>query len=71
MEFKDLVTDASIKSFNDGWNQGAIATRDSIRQQIKDQVCFDALADTEWRCSNHGGKCYELGLLFVKLGGQR
>ena len=30
---------------------------------IEREICFDALADSDGRCGNHGGKCYELRLL--------
>lgn len=38
-----------------------------IIEQIERQICFDAQADAEGRCSHHGGKCYELGQLVIKL----
>lgn len=41
--------------------------RDFIIGRIKSQICFDALADEDGRCSNHMGKCYELGLLVREL----
>jgi hypothetical protein len=34
---------------------------------IERQICFDAQADDDGRCSHHGGKCYELGLLVKQL----
>ena len=34
--------------------------RNRILKRVRDQVCFDALADEDGRCENHGGKCYEL-----------
>lgn len=36
---------------------------------INRQICFDALADPDGRCGNHGGKCYELRLLINNLKG--
>lgn len=44
-------------------SQGAAKERDRIIDQIERQICFDAQADDDGRCSNHGGKCYELRLL--------
>ena len=38
-----------------------------IVKRIEDQICFDALADSDGRCGNHGGKCYELRLLVNSL----
>lgn len=56
--------------------------RAHIIEQIKRNICFDALADHEamatfrmahpevvGRCSNHGGKCTDLLLLVQKLEG--
>lgn len=39
----------------------------SVIQLIKNNLCFDALADVDGRCANHNGKCYELGLLIKQL----
>lgn len=69
-----------------GWNQeqefqaGVRAEREHLIERIKDQICFDALADHDamatfrmthpevvGRCSNHGGKCTDLLLLVEKL----
>jgi hypothetical protein len=36
-------------------------------KRIKDIVCFDALHDEHGRCSNHGGKCFELLELIAKM----
>jgi len=47
--------------------QGSRKERERIIERIKAQICFDALADQEGRCSNHSGKCYELGLLIQEL----
>lgn len=41
--------------------------RTEIVAKIKNQICFDALADSDGRCEHHGGKCYELGLLISSL----
>jgi hypothetical protein len=41
--------------------------RNRIIARIEKQICFDALADAEGRCSNHGGKCYELRELIKSL----
>lgn len=47
--------------------QGECRERERIIERIKAQICFDALADQEGRCSNHSGKCFELGLLVKEL----
>jgi len=47
--------------------QGECRERERIIQRIKAQICFDALADLDGRCSNHNGKCYELNLLIQEL----
>jgi hypothetical protein len=69
---------------NDGEAQiltiGAKRERDRIIEQIKRNICFDALADHEamapfriehpeavGRCAHHGGKCTDLLLLVTKL----
>lgn len=49
---------------------GAKAERLRIVDQIEQQICFDALADSDGRCSNHSGKCYELRELVNKLKGE-
>jgi hypothetical protein len=41
--------------------------RERIVKLIERQICFDALADSDGRCSNHGGKCYELRQLIESL----
>ena len=46
---------------------GIKTERERIIGRIKAQICFDALADQEGRCSNHSGKCFELGLLVKEL----
>ena len=46
---------------------GIKTERERIIERIKAQICFDALADQEGRCSNHSGKCYEIGLLVKEL----
>lgn len=43
-----------------------LATEHDIKR-IKARICFDALADSDGRCRNHSGKCYELGLLIKEL----
>lgn len=47
--------------------QGECRERERIVERIKAQICFDALADQDGRCSNHSGKCYEIGLLVKEL----
>lgn len=49
---------------------GARAERLRIIGQIERQLCFDALADPDGRCSNHAGKCYELRQLITRLEGE-
>ena len=46
---------------------GIKTERKRIIERIKAQICFDALADQDGRCSNHSGKCYEIGLLVKEL----
>ena len=48
---------------------GAKAERLRIIGQIERQLCFDALADSDGRCGNHAGKCYELRQLITRLEG--
>lgn len=49
------------------YNQGVSDERKRITERIKEQICFDALADDDGRCLHHKGKCYELGLLIKEL----
>lgn len=49
---------------------GAKAERLRIIKHIERQLCFDALADSEGRCGNHSGKCYELRQLITSLEGE-
>jgi len=51
--------------------QGEVRERERIAAEIERQICFDALADNDGRCSNHGGKCYELRQLITRLQGQK
>jgi len=48
---------------------GAKAERLRIIARIEKQICFDALADSDGRCGNHSGKCYELRQLITELQG--
>lgn len=57
----------NAKAFVLGFESGEASERDRIIKRIKDQICFDALADSDGRCEHHGGKCYELGLLINAL----
>jgi hypothetical protein len=41
--------------------------RQRIIEAIDENICFDAQADPDGRCANHGGKCYELRQLITKL----
>jgi hypothetical protein len=54
--------------YTQGFYAGRIKERLAIINEIERQICFDALADEDGRCSNHGGKCYELRQLIKKLG---
>ena len=47
--------------------QGEARERERIIALIERQICFDALADDDGRCSHHGGKCYDLRLLINQL----
>jgi hypothetical protein len=47
--------------------QGEARERDRIAAEIERQICFDALADDDGRCSHHGGKCYDLRELINRL----
>lgn len=47
--------------------EGRELEREKIATQIERQICFDALADKDGRCSHHGGKCYELRQLVNEL----
>jgi len=49
---------------------GVKQERERIIKRIENQICFDALADSDGRCSNHGGKCYELRQLIKSLQGE-
>lgn len=46
---------------------GILKERERIIGRIEDQICFDAKADADHKCSNHGGKCYELRRLIDDL----
>ena len=76
----ELSTPAGDAVRNNYRRQGAAAERKRIIGRIRDQVCFDALADHEsmrdfreahpevvGRCSHHGGKCTDLLLLIAEL----
>lgn len=47
--------------------EGRQLEREHIVKLIERNICFDALADENGRCGNHGGKCYELRLLINSL----
>jgi hypothetical protein len=34
--------------------------RERMINLIERRICFDALEDSDGRCNNHGGKCYDL-----------
>ena len=60
-----------IQMFFRGRSEGTITERERIAKRIKAHICFDALADSDGRCRNHSGKCYELGLLVLELMNER
>jgi hypothetical protein len=49
---------------------GAKAERLRIIKQIEPQLCFDAFAESDGRCSNHAGKCYEIRQTITALQGE-
>jgi hypothetical protein len=53
--------------YTKGFFAGQINQRTAIIAEIERNICFDALADDDGRCSNHGGKCYDLRQLIKKL----
>jgi hypothetical protein len=69
-EQQDLTTwiiDQHKKAILDGIDMGIVTERARIVKLITRQICFDAQADEDGRCSHHGGKCYELGQLVLEL----
>jgi len=48
---------------------GAKAERERVLTKFERQICFDALADSDGRCSNHSGKCYEIRQTITELQG--
>jgi hypothetical protein len=48
---------------------GDKAERNRILTKFERQICFDALADSEGRCGNHSGKCYEIRQTITELQG--
>ena len=55
-------------SFTDiAFDSGRIYERNLIIGSLERQICFDALADPDGRCTHHGGKCYELRQLINDL----
>ena len=63
--YADLIQESEKQ----GIGIGVKRERERIIGRIKAQICFDALADQDGRCSNHSGKCFELGLLVKELEG--
>jgi hypothetical protein len=53
--------------YTKGFYAGRIYERERLIEQLERQICFDAQADDDGRCSHHGGKCYELRQLIAKL----
>jgi hypothetical protein len=46
--------------------------REYVISRIERRICFDALEDPDGRCSNHGGKCYDLReLINVLIRGEK
>lgn len=52
---------------NLAFDSGVIWERARIIAQIERNICFDALADPDGRCTYHGGKCYDLRQLITTL----
>lgn len=48
---------------------GAKAERLRVLSKFERQICFDALADSDGRCGNHAGKCYEIRQTITELQG--
>lgn len=67
IEPMSLVTESGERVRNFYRNQGEQAERERIIALIERQICFDALADDDGRCSHHGGKCYDLRELILRL----
>ena len=67
-ELKAWLIAEHKKALLEGVRLGAEHERKKIVERIENQICFDALADAYGRCSNHGGKCYELRELIKSLG---
>lgn len=67
-----LYTEDEEMAYDSGQMDGAEQERKRIIELMERNICFDALADPDGRCSHHGGKCYDLRQLIVKLqGGNR
>jgi hypothetical protein len=49
---------------------GAKAERLRVLSKFERQICFDALAESGGRCSNHAGKCYEIRQTITELQGE-
>jgi len=49
---------------------GAKAERLRVLSKFERQICFDALAESDGRCSNHAGKCYEIRQTITELQGE-
>ena len=75
-----LTTTAGDAVRNKYRNEGRAMERDYIMSLIKNQICFDALADHDavaeqrtkypalvGRCDHHGGKCSELLYLLHEM----
>jgi hypothetical protein len=56
-----------LKAIETAEQLGKIRERERIIALIERQICFDAQADEDGRCSHHGGKCYELRQLIKNL----
>lgn len=65
-----LFTEDEELAYDAGLMDGAAKKQAQIIIELERQICFDAQADADDRCANHGGKCYELRQLINKLEGK-
>jgi hypothetical protein len=63
----EQVSEYTTEQLTDLYNQWTTLERNRIVKRIENQICFNALADADGRCSNHSGKCYELRQLINSL----
>lgn len=62
-----LRTEEEELMYDAGLMDGRDKERTRIVGEIERQICFDAQADEDGRCTHHGGKCYELRQLVNAL----